>query len=79
MKKSLDLYSTKFKNILVLPDFHVEMQSKCMMDQHLSQDRACFKNTEIPFRIDLVLTNCLYSFQTRGVTETGLSIFITSL
>ena len=36
---------------------------------------TCYKNLDIPSCIDLILTDCLRSFQNSFVTETGLSDF----
>ena len=69
MRKFLDLYSTKYENIIVLGDFNVEIQNKCMMDfcksysfRSLSSRPTCFKNLENSSCIDLVLTNSPNNF-----------------
>ena len=69
MKKILDLYSTKYE-IIVLGDFNVEAQNKYMIDvckrysfRRLSNRPKCFKNSEKPSCIDLVLKKSLYNFQ----------------
>ena len=43
--------------------------------KYLVSQKTCFKNPENPSCIDLILTNCLQSFQNTGVFETGLSDF----
>ena len=36
---------------------------------------TCYKNPNKPTCIDLILTNCLWSFQNSCVIQTGLSVF----
>ena len=43
--------------------------------KNLVSQKTCFKNPENPSCIDLILPNCLRSFQNTGVFETGLSDF----
>ena len=43
--------------------------------KNLVKDATCYKNTENPSCIDLILTNNLSSFQNSGVVETGLYDF----
>ena len=76
MRKSLDLHSTKYENIMVLTDFNVKVRNKGMMDfcksynsRSLITRTTCFKNLENPSCIDLVLTNSPYSFLIRIVIE----------
>ena len=82
LRKSLDLYSAHYENIVLLGDFDVNindpyMESFCesFRFKSLLKDPTCFKNPENPSCIDLILTNSPYSFQHSCVIETGLSDF----
>ena len=82
LRKSLDLYSAHYENIVLLGDFNVNindpyMESFCesFRFESLIKDPTCFKNPENPSCIHLLLTNSPYSFQHSCVIETGLSDF----
>ena len=82
ISKSLDTYSTKYENILILGDFNacvgeepLDSFCKSYCFTSLIKQPTCFKNRENPSCIDLILTNKLRSFQTKCVIETGLSDF----
>ena len=82
LRKSLDLYSTQYENFVVLGDFNVEVDSSDMKDfcksynlKSLVWVPTCFKNSENPSCIDLILTNSEYSLQSSCVIETGLPDF----
>ena len=80
--KALDAFSTKYKNIRLLGDFNVCVDDETMINfcnsyslNSLIKQQTCFKNTENPSCIDLILTNKPRSFQSTCVIETGLSDF----
>ena len=82
LSKSLDTYSTKYENILILGDFNacvgdepLDTFCKSYCFTSLTKQPTCFKNPENPSCIDLILTNKPRSFQTKCVIETGLSDF----
>ena len=82
LRKSLDLYSAHYENIILIGDLNVSiddphMESLCesYRFKSLIKDPTCFKNPESPSSIDLILTNNPYSFQNSWVIETGLSDF----
>ena len=82
LKKSLDLYSAHYKNIVLLGDFNVNIKDPYMESfcesfrfKSLIKDPTCLKNPENPSCIALILTNSPYSFQHSCVIETGLSDF----
>ena len=70
------------KNILILGDFNVSVKQshiKCFRDNYglkiLIIKPTCYKNSENPTSINLMLTNVPRSFQSTCVAETGLSDF----
>ena len=80
LRRSLDLYSANYGNLLLMGDFNVntsELNMKDFCDSYgfksLINVPTCFKNPENPSCIDLILTNNPLSFQNSGVIETGLS------
>ena len=82
LRKSLDLHSPHYENIVLLGDFNVNindpnMESFCesFRFKSLIKYPTCFKNPENPSCIDQILTNSPYSFQHSCVIETGLSDF----
>ena len=82
LRRSLDLYSANYDNLLLMGDFNVntsELNMKDFCDSYgfksLIKVPTCFKNPENPSCIDLILTNNPLSFQNSGVIETGLSDF----
>ena len=82
LRRSLDLYSANYDNLLLMGDFNVntsELNRKDFCDSYgfksLIKVPTCFKNPENPSCIDLILTNNPLSFQSSGVIETGLSDF----
>ena len=59
---------------------NIEVWNKCIADfckscnfRSLITKPMCFKNSENPSCIDLVLTNSTYSVQSRSVIETSFS------
>ena len=80
--KTLDKLIASYDNIILLGDFNVEPEETKMSEflnmhslKNLVSQNTCFKNTENPSCINLILTNCSRSFQNTGVFETGLSDF----
>ena len=80
---SLDLHSSKYEKILILGDFHVEIEETNMKSfcknynlKSLIKQPTCYKNSNKPRCIDdLTLTNVPRMFQSICVLETGLSDF----
>ena len=82
LSKSLDLFATKYECLLFLDDFNAGMEDSsikifCSNFNLTSMINmpTCYKNPDKPTCIDLILTNCLGSFQSSCVIETGLSDF----
>ena len=82
LRKSLDLYSAYYKNIILLGEFNISiddthMESFCesYRFKSLIKDLTCFNNPGNPSSIDLMLTNSPYSFQNSCVIETSPSYF----
>ena len=82
ISKKLDLCSSKYDNFIILGDFNAEPNEACMEDFcinyslfNLIKEPTCFKNTENPSCIDLILTNFPKCFQHSMAIETGLSDF----
>ena len=76
----LDLYMSRYENLLLLGDFNSEMSENGMRDfsetydlKKLIKEPTCFKSIENPTLIDLILTNKWRSYQNSTVIETGLS------
>ena len=79
---TLDTFSTKYENVLLLGDFNTCVDDEAMKNfcssyclNSLIKQPTCFKNPENPSCIDLILTNKTRSFQSTCVIETGLSDF----
>ena len=82
LKRSLDPYSTKYDNLMVIGDLNAEINLECMKLfcetydlSSLIKVPTCYKNLEKPSCIDLILTNRPKSFQNSSVVETRLSDF----
>ena len=78
----LDLHSSKYKEIMVLGDFDIEIDELHMKFScetynltNLIKQPTCYKNPDNPTCIDLILTNDPRTFQSTCVIETGLSDF----
>ena len=76
----LDQNMCKFDNLLLLGDFNSEIKEKSMSEfcdiynlQNLIKQPTCFKSTQNPSSIDVILTNKVRSFQNSLVIESGLS------
>ena len=79
LKRSLEPYSTKYANLVVIGDLKAEVNLEYMKLfcetynlSNLIKVPTCYKNPEIPSCIDLLLTN---RPQNSSVVETGLSDF----
>ena len=78
----MDLFTTKYERLLSLGDFNAGMEdspikifcSNFNLTIMISKP-TCYKNPDKPTCIDLILTNCPWSFQNSSVIETGLSDF----
>ena len=82
LKRSLDPYSTKYENLMVIGDRNAEINLECMKLfcetydlSSLIKVPTCYRNPEKPSCIDLILTNQTKNFQNSFVVETGLSDF----
>ena len=80
--RHLDLYSTKYDNILLLGDYNVELDNSHLCEfcqvynlKSLIKEPTCYKNPDKPTCIDLILTNRPKSFQDSTAIDTGLSDF----
>ena len=78
----LELYSSKYKKIMILGDFNVgidEVHMKFFCEAYnltnLIKQPTCYKNPDNPTCIDLILTNDPRTFQSTGAIERGLSGF----
>ena len=82
ISKTLNTFSTKCKNIILLSDFNVCVNDETMRNfcnsyslNSLIKKLKCFKNPENTSFIDLILTNKRRPFQSTCVMEIGLSDF----
>ena len=82
LSRNLDLYSSKFENILAIGDLNISMEDNNMRHfcenynlKSLIKVLTCYKNPESPGSIDLILTNKPRNFQKSCVIETSLSDF----
>ena len=79
---ALDKLCADYENIILLGGFNVEVKEKDISDfmstynlKSLVKQKACFKNSDNPSFIDLILTNSPRSFQDSSVFETGVYDF----
>ena len=79
---ALDFYSKNYENILLLGDFNITAKEDVLIDfldshdlTNLVQFPTCFKSTDNPSTIDLIITNKALSFQNTVGVSTGLSDF----
>ena len=77
ISRTLDTFSTKYKNALLLGDFNTCVDDEAMKNfcisyylNSLIKQPTCFQNLENPSYIDLILTNKTRSFQSTCVIET---------
>ena len=82
LKRSLDPYSTKYDNLMVMGDLNAEVNLECMKLfcetydlRSLIKVATCYNNPQKLSCIDLLLTNLPKRFQNSSVVETGLSDF----
>ena len=82
LNKNNDIYTTCNDNLLFWGDFNVELEDALIKNVCLAYSLTsmvnkplCYRNSEKPFCIDLILANCPRSFPNSCVTETGLSDF----
>ena len=82
LSRSVDIYITKYDNLLFLSDFNAGLEDASIKKFCLAYSLTsminkltCYKNPEKPSCIDLILTNFPRSFQNSCVIETGLSDF----
>ena len=82
IRNSLDFYSEKYKNIILMGDFNITPTEEELQDFLEEQDLSnlvhfptCFKNLDNPSTIDLIITNHKSSFQNTIGVSTGLSDF----
>ena len=78
----LDRFSATYDKLILIEDFNVELEECNISDflniynlKNLVKQKICYKNSDNPSRIDLILTNWHRSFQNINVFETGLSDF----
>ena len=72
----------QYEHFIVKGDFNVELENRSMEEfcknynlKSLIQVSTCYKNSNNPSCIDLILTNSQRSFQSSCAIETGLSDF----
>ena len=82
ISEELDKSLPKYENMLMLGDWNSTVTEESMKDfcemynlENLIKEPTCFKSTENPSSIDIILTNKKHSFQHTMVIETGLSDF----
>ena len=82
ISKELDKLVPKYENLLMLGDWNSSVNEHSMREfcemyalENLIKENTCFKSTENPSAIDIILTNKKNSFQNSTVVETGLSDF----
>ena len=82
LSKNLALYLSAYDNHIVICGFNVEADSKEMSSfcdtfdlTSLIKEPTCYKKSNKPSCVDLILRNKLFSFQNSCVADTGLSDF----
>ena len=78
LRNSLDLYSAKYENMILIgnfnvspEDWHMEAFCESFGLKNFIKVPTCHKNPQNPTCIDLILTNSPLSFQSSGIIETG--------
>ena len=78
----LDKVLPKYDNLLMLGDWNSTVKEEDMENfcdihdlENLIKEPTCFKSTENPSSIDIILTNRKHNFQHTRTVETGLSDF----
>ena len=82
LSKNIDIYASKYDRLILLGDFNAgieETSLKLFCDLYnltsMINKPTCYKNSENPSCIDLILTNSPRFFQNSCTIETGLSDF----
>ena len=82
LSRNLDLYTSKFENVLAIGDLNISMEDNNMRHfcksynlKSLIKVQTCYKNPESPSCIDLILSNKPRNFQNSCLIETSLSDF----
>ena len=82
IKNAIDFYSKSYENITLIGDFNVEIYDShidsCCAISHvksLIKESTCYKNSEKPTCIDLILRNSPRQLQATLTLENGLSDF----
>ena len=82
ISRTLDTFTTKYKNIFLLGDFNTCADDETMKNfcsscglHILIKQPTCYKNPDNRSCIDLILRNKAKFFQSTCVMETGLSDF----
>ena len=82
LSKNIDLYLTKYEQLLFLGDFNAGVEDSSVKNFCSSYNltsmvyrSTCFKNPEKSSCIDLILTNVPRSFQNSCAIDTGLPDF----
>ena len=82
LRRNLDLHSSEYQHIILFGDFNVETKEPCMQSflelygiRNLIWELTCYKNSEKPSSIDLILTNSSSNFQNPCEIEIFLSDF----
>ena len=80
LSKSIDVFTSKYDNLLFLGDFNAGVEDTSVKNfcrsynlTSMINKPTCYKNPDRPSCIDLISTNCPRSFQNSCVIETGLS------
>ena len=78
----VDKHLPKYENLLMLGDWNSTVKEEQMTNfcdtynlKNLINEPTCFKSTDNPSSIDIILTNKKHSFQNSITVETGLSDF----
>ena len=82
LNRTINEFSNNYDNPIFLGNFNTYINDNAMMSfcssndlTSLSDQPTCYKNSDKPTCIDLILTNHPNYFQQNNVFETGLSIF----
>ena len=82
LERNISHYLCQYDNVIILGDFNSELKEDAMNTfsstfslKSLINSPTCFKNSENPSCIDLILTNKPRSFQNSAALEIGLSDF----
>ena len=81
IKKSFDLYSAQYENVIMIDNFNVHLkqsQMKTFCDSLIKTPfmvATCYNSHQNPSCIDLILINSILSFQISSERETGLFYF----